>query len=79
MSDTSEYTITRFKPSGKWYDDSQVTFPDDIKGYANSADVLKAYYGDPTKWDGYWTFVMMKTPWGYPIMIPSTQSRFNHG
>jgi hypothetical protein len=69
-----EYTLTRFKPNGKWYDDIPITFPEDIKPYANREDVLKAYFKKfSTQSVGYWHFVMMETPWGYPMMIPSAK------
>jgi hypothetical protein len=72
-----EYTLTRFKPSGKWYDDTLITFPEDIKPYANREDVLKAYFKlFSTQSVGYWHFVMMETPWGYPVMIPSAKPYF---
>lgn len=72
-----KYTLTRFKPSGKWYDDTEVTFPADIRPYANPHDVLRAYYGeDVNKWTGSMHLVMMETPWGYPVMVPATQTYY---
>lgn len=69
-----KYTLTRFKPSGKWYDDTEVIFPDTIRPYANPADVLEAYYGVfAGQSAGNMHIVMMETPWGYPIMVPATQ------
>lgn len=69
------YTLTRFKPNGKWYDDTEITFPEDIRPYANDEDILKAYFEKfSTQSIGYWHFVMMETPWGYPVMIPSAES-----
>ena len=66
-----KYTLTRFKPNGKWYDDTEVEFSPDIRPYANREDILNAYFEKfSTQSSGYWHFVMMETPWGYPFMIP---------